>query len=301
MIDETQRSEDRYLHLLEAVGDYTYTVSIEDGRPVRTIHGSKCEAVTGYTPSEYEAIPLLWCGMIYEADRNAVTEHVARLLRGEAVPPVEHRIIRKDGSIRWIRNTAVLRYDENGKVIAYDGLIEDITERKEVENTLREREESYSSLFKNMLDGFAYCRMLFDDQGCPVDFVYLDVNDAFEKLTGLRDVVGKKVSGVIPGIRKSNPELFHIYSRVALTGTPEKFETYVEPLGIWFSVAVYSPGKEYFIAVFDNITERKLAEEELAKHVDELERYMKATIKREGKVKELRERVKRLEGELRKV
>ncbi|MBM2840572.1 MAG: sensor histidine kinase response regulator, partial [Bacteroidetes bacterium] len=64
-------------------------------------------------------------------------------------------------------------------------------------------------------------------------------------------------------IKKSNPELFEIYARVALTGKPETFETYLESLGIWFSIAVYSPRKEYFVAVFDNITERKRAEEAL--------------------------------------
>jgi PAS domain S-box-containing protein len=68
---------------------------------------------------------------------------------------------------------------------------------------------------------------------------------------------------VIPGISESNPELLDIYSRVALTGTPERFETYVALLGTWLSVSVFSPEKEYFIAVFDNITERKKAEESL--------------------------------------
>jgi two-component system, cell cycle sensor histidine kinase and response regulator CckA len=127
---------------------------------------------------------------------------------------------------------------------------------------LRESEAYYRSLFDNMLNGFAYCRMLYE-QDRPRDFIYLDVNSAFETLTGLKDVVGKKVSEVIPGLRESDPELFEIYARVALTGTPEQFETYVEALGMWFSISVYSPGKEHFVAVFDVITERKQAEEAL--------------------------------------
>jgi PAS domain S-box-containing protein len=141
-------------------------------------------------------------------------------------------------------------------------MLEDITERKQIESVLRESEERYRSLFENMLEGYAYCRVLFEHD-TPLDFIYLDVNDAFKKITGLKEVVGKKVTEVIPGIRASNPELFEIYGRVALTGQPEKFETYIDTLGIWFSVTAYSLRKEYFVAVFDDITERKRVEEEL--------------------------------------
>ena len=127
-------------------------------------------------------------------------------------------------------------------------------------------EERYRSLFENMLTGFAYCKMLFEHDR-PQDFIYLAVNRVFDELTGLKDVVGKKVTEVIPGIRESNPELFEIYGRVSVTGRSERFETYLEPLGIWFSVSVYSTERAYFVAVFDNITERKRIEEALAQRV----------------------------------
>jgi PAS domain S-box-containing protein len=120
----------------------------------------------------------------------------------------------------------------------------------------------FRSLFENMNEGYALCRMLFEG-GVPRDFVYLKVNRAFTALTGLKDVVGRKVSELIPGIQASNPEVFEIYGRVSLTGRPEKFETYVSSMGTWFSISVYSTAKEHFIAVFDNITTRKLAEEAL--------------------------------------
>ena len=97
----------------------------------------------------------------------------------------------------------------------------------------------------------------------PDDFVYLDVNPAFETLTGLKNAVGKRVSELIPGIRETDRELLEVYGRVSLTGQPERLETYVAALSMWFSISVYSPKKEHFVAVFDVITDRKRAEEAL--------------------------------------
>ncbi len=123
-------------------------------------------------------------------------------------------------------------------------------------------EKLYRSLFENMINGFAYCKMHFEE-GRPVDFTYLAVNKAFETQTGLRGVTGKKVSEVIPGIRETDPGLFELYGRVALSGSPEQVELYLEALKMWFLISVYSPRKEYFVAVFDVITERKIAEEKI--------------------------------------
>lgn len=133
------------------------------------------------------------------------------------------------------------------------------------EQQLRESEKRYRSLFDNMLDGFAYCRMIYDENNVPIDFVYIEVNDAFEKLTGLKpqDVIGRKVTESIPNIKESNPELFDIYGRVANTGKEERFEIYFKPLNIWLSILAYSPKKGYFAAVFENITKRKLTEKAL--------------------------------------
>ena len=131
--------------------------------------------------------------------------------------------------------------------------------RQKAEHSIKESERRYRSLFENLLNGFAHCRMLFD-QNKLHDFIFIDVNRAFETLTGLKNVVGEKVSEVLPGIRETDPKLFEICGRVVLTGIPETFEIYLESLSMWFAISVYRPEKEHFVAVFDVITERKLSE-----------------------------------------
>ncbi len=163
-------------------------------------------------------------------------------------------------------------FDQQGQMVGTVQVARDITERKQAEERLRESEERYRSLFENMLDGYAYCRMLFDEHDRPVDFVYVNVNDAFARLTGLENVIGRKVTEVIPGIRESYPELLEIYGRVALAGQPERFEIEFKPLGIWLSISVYSSQRGYFTAVFDNITVRKQAEEAMRKVNEQLQR-----------------------------
>ncbi|GEM_PF-6862661 len=118
------------------------------------------------------------------------------------------------------------------------------------------------TIVEHMLNGMAYCKMLFED-GQPCDFIYLYTNPAFESLTGLSGVIGKRVTDVISGIRETDPLLLEIYGRVARGGKPEKFEIHVESLGTWFSITVYSPKPEHFVALFDVITERKQAERDL--------------------------------------
>jgi PAS domain S-box-containing protein len=137
MNQELRESEVRYQHLLHSVANYVYTVQLRQGQVGSTTHGPGCTTVTGYTPADYMADAYLWYRIIHEHDREAVTQVINRLLAGQVVQPLEHRIYHKDNSLRWIRHTLVSHFDPHGQLVAYDGLIEDITERKQVEEALQ--------------------------------------------------------------------------------------------------------------------------------------------------------------------
>ena len=140
----------------------------------------------------------------------------------------------------------------------FQAIIRDISARKAAEALLRTSEATYRSLFDSMLNGVAYCRMLFEN-GRATDWVYVDVNKAFETQTGLLGVIGRKVSEVIPGIREADPRLFELYERVVTTGKAEKSEIFVASMQHWYQVFVHRPQPEHFVAVFDIVTERKNA------------------------------------------
>jgi hypothetical protein len=149
---------------------------------------------------------------------------------------------------------------------------------KQSEAALRESEEKYRSLFEHMINGFAFHKIIAGEAGKPIDYVFLEANPAFERLTGLKqvDITGRRVREVLPGIEKDASDWIGTYGRIALTGQAAQFEQYAEALGKWYSVSAYSPMKGYFATVFEDITERKLAEEALRKAHDVLEQRVRA-------------------------
>ena len=167
--------------------------------------------------------------------------------------------------VNWNRNQRIKTLH---KKLADEAAIRTLeAESRKSEQQLIESEKLYRNLFENMLNGFAYCKILYEE-GQPLDFLYINVNKAFAALTGLTNVSGKKVSQVIPGIQKTDQELLQRYFRVSVSGVPETFEIFVESMEMWFLISVYCPQKDYFVAVFDVITERKKVEASLIESED---------------------------------
>lgn len=162
--------EARYRRLTQAVSHYVYNVKIDGGRPVETTHSPACVAVTGYTADELRHDPWLWLRMVAEKDRPRVLRQCNDVLDGRTVEPIEHRIVRKDGAERWVRSTLIPRFGFGDRLLSYDGIIEDVTERRRAEEALRRAERSYREMLDNLhliavmldLEGrIAYCNPYF--------------------------------------------------------------------------------------------------------------------------------------------
>ncbi len=127
---------------------------------------------------------------------------------------------------------------------------------------LKQSEDRYHSLFTHTASGVAHYQIVLDAAGQPVDYVFLEVNDVFERLTRLSrdDVIGKRVTQVIPGIERGPVDWIRLYGEVALKGQAARFDHFSERLRRWFSVTAYCPEPGFFVTVLEDITERKDAE-----------------------------------------
>jgi PAS domain S-box-containing protein len=131
LAEEARReSEARYRDIIDTITDYVVSAKIENGQAASLSHGPGCVAVTGYSAEELSGDPDLWFNLVVDEDRDLAIDRLRRAAAGEPTRPLEHRIRRKDGAVRWVRNTPVLRFGQDGTPIAYDGVIQDITEQR---------------------------------------------------------------------------------------------------------------------------------------------------------------------------
>lgn len=132
-------------------------------------------------------------------------------------------------------------------------------EKLDIESELKKSEENYRLLFENMTSGFALHEMIYDDNDQPVDYRYIAANPAFEKLTGisLTSVVGKRVKEFLPNLEQY---WIDTYSKVAQTGKSITYQNYSKEIDKYFDTLVFSPQKNQFAVVFNDITSNKIAE-----------------------------------------
>ena len=267
-----RESEEKYRSLVSNIPDVSWTL---DAKRRFVFISNNIEKVSGYSPDEvYQNGTHLYLSSLHPDDIPKVNESF-RALFAEGRPfDVEVRAQRKDGQWRWVQHRALVTYEKNGMRYA-DGLLSDITERKQAEEALAESELHYRQLFERSESALAMHEMVFDAQGNPSDFRYLDVNPAFERMTGLKrsQVLGHTAVEINPSLEES---WFQLFARVAATGEPEAFENYTSSLGRYYAGSAYSLRPNQVASNFTDVTERKQAEAEVLLLNAELEERVRS-------------------------
>ncbi len=262
-------SEKRYRRITEAITDYIFTVKVADGHPAETHHGPTCEAVTGYTAEEFNADSFLWIRMVPAEDQDIIRAQASETLSGHDPEPIEHRIIRKDGQIRWVSNSLVPTSDGQGNLVSYDGLLRDITNRKIAEETLRESEERYRHLVETMNEGLAMA-----DQG----YVFTFVNERLCEMLGYsrEEMLGRHIGEFVHEDYKNFMEdqmarrqrgEARSYEIDWRAKDGQRVYTLISPKGFYDANGQFTGS----LGVLTDITDRKRAEEALQKAHAELE------------------------------
>lgn len=264
---ELQESNQRFQRLLESVTNYIYTVTIKDGKPDKTIHRAGCEKVTGFVAGDCVADPNFWCSIVLEDDRAMVLEMTQRILTHSASLSVEHRIRHSDGSIRWVMHTLVPCRTEEGTLLSYDGVISDITERKLMENSLRNSEVKFKGLFESLIDGLLVAEVKTGK--------FIMYNQTMVRML----CYSEEEFGLL--------SLSDIYPQEDLPLVMEQFEKLHQGLNVAFSSSVKRKDGAVFytdisanpimlenrcclLGSFRDVTERKVAQEKLKRHNDNL-------------------------------
>ena len=207
-----------------------------------------------------------WIRIVHPECKEEMSEYLVReVIKGKKPFDYQYRILRiNDCAERWVHGRGTLEFDESGNPITMIGTIQDITDRKQAEEAIRQSEIKYRLLFENMTAGFALHEMLWDDKGNPVDYIFIEANPAYEKLTGIKiaDITGKRVKELIPNLEQ---EWIDKFGNVTATGEPISYVNFVGAIGKYYDTYAFRPGTNQFAVVFTDITERVLSEEKLQK------------------------------------
>ncbi len=269
-IDITERTQAEQALLLAHQRLQQFVDSNIVGVMISNFAGSVIEAndyylnLIGFTRDEFKTGMVDW-RRVTPSDWLAVDERVICELRKRGTClPYEKEYVRRDGSRVPVLLTAAMLPGPDECIAAF---ILDLTERKEAE-------EKYHTLFHEMLDAFALHEIVCDAAGKPVDYRFLAVNPAFERMTGLvaGEIVGHTVLDVMPATER---HWIETYGRVALTGEPAFFENYSAELGRHFEVKAFRSAPGRFVCIFADITARRQAEEERAVLEAELQQAQK--------------------------
>ena len=252
-------SENRYRQLSEQSRTFTWEV---DEQGLYTFVDHMSEEVLGYRSEEliqkkhfYDLCP--------EEEREELKQAAFDIFKRKSrFVDMENKALTKTGLVVVFSTIGIPILKDDGSLLGYRGSDTDITDRKRIENALKESEERHRLLITQMAQGLAVHEIILDDSGTPVDYRFLDVNKSFEEMTKLKrkDIIGRTVLEILP---ETESYWIEEYGQVALTGESHEFENYSKELGKYFNVVAYSPQHKQFATIITDITKRKMAEENL--------------------------------------
>jgi PAS domain S-box-containing protein len=212
-------------------------------------------------PGQLDAAPLdHWLAAVHPDDVGNVRATLQEALRGEVRYEATFRL-RAGAGWRWAITRGEVEFGPDHKPLRLRGVVIDATRQIQAEQQLRASEERYRTLFESIDEGVCVIEMLYDADGRPFDYRYLETNPAFVAHTGQAQAVGRTVRDVHPGVEAHWLELF---GQVAASGEPMRFTN--PSRGRWYDVyaaRIGAPGAHRVAVVFNDITERRHAEDEL--------------------------------------
>ena len=204
---------------------------------------------------------------------DVIEPYYRRALAGERVEEIELRGPNPTNLSEfrdWLLSYIPIS-NSDGQVLGINIVVRDITQQKRAEQAVRSSEVQYRTLFNSIDQGFSVIEMLFDKNGKPNDYRFLECNPMFEGLTGLTNAVGKTARELLPGLEA---RWFEIYREVAVTGAAVRFVDGSDVMNRWFDVYAFrvgGPESRKVAILFTNITERKRLENERERHIAALQ------------------------------
>ena len=296
-IVEFQDVEEEFHRLILNVPGVVYRC---DRDPEWTIEfiSEAIQTISGYPVSDFIQNKVRsFKSIIYPEDRAGV--YAFRLNKIDQKKPyvLEYRIVDAVDNIHWVYEKGQGVFDKSGNFLWLNGVIVDITERKELEERVKKEEHSFKVLFENMKSGVA----IYEAAGNGSNFIFKDINKAGERLSRAKreDVIGKKVTEAFSGIKEFG--LFEVFQKVWKTGEAQYHPVSLYKdgrLSSWYENFVFKLPTGEIVAIYEDVTERRRMADESGKRIHELEVFYKASMGREERVLELKKKIEELEEEL---